>query len=126
MGKCLRTVGRLRGNIALSGFVVLLALLTVHHAETIGPRKDVQISVQRGDSRLFVVRAGGDQVALGVLPEQQDDAKARCGIRGLKVAKNVDRPEQPGESNQLQLYASEYNQLMLSHCAKTNKRKPYG
>jgi len=118
-------VGRLRGNIiALSGVVVLLALLTARHVETIGPRKDVQISVQRGDTRLFVVRAGGNQVALGVPPEQQDDAKARCGIRGLKVPKNADRPEQPSESNQLQLYAGEYNQLMLSHCAQASKRKP--
>lgn len=72
MGKCLRTVGRLRGNIiALSGVVVLLALLTARHVETIGPRKDVQISVQRGDTRLFVVRAGGNQVALGVPPSNR-------------------------------------------------------
>ncbi|MDX7771204.1 MULTISPECIES: hypothetical protein [Aeromonas] len=119
MKKCLRTVSRLRGNIALFGAVALLAVLTVRHAETVGPKKDVQVSVQRGDTRLFVAVAGIEQVALGIPLEQQDVAKARCGIRSLKLTKNAASREPSTETSQLQRYASEYNQLMLSHCPKS-------
>ncbi|HHO2169346.1 hypothetical protein [Aeromonas caviae] len=124
MKKCLRTVSRLRGNIALFGVVALLAVLTVRHAETTGPKKDVQISVQRGDTRLFVVISGSEQVVLGIPTVQQDDAKTRCGIRSLKLTNltnltnNAASRELSTEASQLQRYAGEYNQLMLSHCTK--------
>ncbi|MGL6456154.1 hypothetical protein [Aeromonas caviae] len=118
MGKCLQAVSRLRGNITLFGVVVVLALLTVRHAETTGPKKDVQISVQRGDTRLFVVMSGSEQVVLGIPTVQQDDAKARCGIRSLKLTNNAASRERSTEVSQLQRYAGEYNQLMLSHCTK--------
>ncbi|MGL6479190.1 hypothetical protein ACSZN0_08680 [Aeromonas caviae] len=111
-------MSRLRGNITLFGVVVVLALLTVRHAETTGPKKDVQISVQRGDTRLFVVMSGSEQVVLGIPTVQQDDAKARCGIRSLKLTNNAASRERSTEVSQLQRYAGEYNQLMLSHCTK--------
>lgn len=114
-------MSRLRGNIALFGVVALLAVLTVRHAETTGPKKDVQISVQRGDTRLFVVISGSEQVVLGIPTVQQDDAKTRCGIRSLKLinlTNNAASRELSTEASQLQRYAGEYNQLMLSHCTK--------
>ncbi|MFM5385050.1 hypothetical protein ACET79_02840 [Aeromonas veronii] len=124
MWKSLRGVRRFRGNIALFGVVVLFALLTGRHTETIGPQEDVLISVQRGDTRLFAVMAGSDQIALGFPFDQQSIVKGRCGIRGLKVPKNAIRKNGLNESMELQLYAGEYNQLMLPHCVKANKRKP--
>lgn len=112
-------MGRLRGNIALFGAVVLLALLTGRHAENTGHQEDVLISVQQGDTRLFVT-TGYSRVALGIPPEQQSDAKARCGIRSLEGFMDVTHPEPQDEFQQLQIYASKYNQLMLPHCTRAN------
>ncbi|MNI39260.1 hypothetical protein D3C73_934380 [compost metagenome] len=95
--------------------VLLLALLGGCQADADTLDQAVSASLARQDYRL-IVRAGRGEVAPGIAADQQAAAKARCGVRYLDGLGDVIRPEQKEAHARLSTYASEYNQLMVTHC----------
>ena len=97
------------------GYALLLALLAGCQADANTLEQALDESLARQDYRL-IVRAGRGEVAPGIAPEMQRDAKARCGVRYLDGLGDVIRPEQQEEYARLSAYAAEYNRRMLAHC----------
>lgn len=77
--------------------------------------QELSANLARQDYRLIVI-AGRGEFAPGIAAEQQAKAKARCGVRYLDGLGDVIRPEQKEAHARLSAYASEYNQLMVTHC----------
>ena len=97
------------------GWLVLVTLLGGCQADADTLDQAVSASLAKQDYRL-IVRAGRGEFAPGIAAEQQAEAKARCGVRYLDGLGDVIRPEQKEAHARLSTYASEYNQLMVTHC----------
>ena len=97
------------------GYLLLLILLTGCQADAGTLEQALDDSLARQDYRL-IVQAGRGEVALGIPPERQVEAKARCGVRYLDGLGDVIRPEQKEEHAKLSAYAAEYNRRMLAQC----------
>ena len=95
--------------------LLLLALLGGCQADADTLEQTVSASLARQDYRL-IVRAGRGEVAPGLAANEQDAAKARCGVRYLDGLGDVIRPGQEEAQARLRAYAAEYNQRMLAHC----------
>ncbi len=95
--------------------LLLLALLGGCQADADTLEQTVSASLARQDYRL-IVRAGRGEVAPGIAANEQDAAKARCGVRYLDGLWDVIRPGQEEAQARLRAYAAEYNQRMLAHC----------
>ncbi|MFM4678308.1 hypothetical protein ACEUD4_07940 [Aeromonas media] len=95
--------------------VLLLTLIGGCQADADALDQAIRASLAKQDYRL-IVRAGRGEVAPGIAADQQAAAKARCGVRYLDGLGDVIRPEQKEAHARLSTYASEYNQLMVTHC----------
>ncbi|MFM5227673.1 hypothetical protein ACET9H_00010 [Aeromonas media] len=95
--------------------VLLLTLIGGCQADADALDQAISASLAKQDYRL-IVRAGRGEVAPGIAADQQAAAKARCGVRYLDGLGDVIRPEQKEAHARLSTYASEYNQLMVTHC----------
>lgn len=95
--------------------LLLLAMLGGCQADANTLEQELSANLTRQDYRLIVI-AGRGELAPGIAAEQQASAKARCGVRYLDGLGDVIRPEQKEAHARLSAYASEYNQLMVTHC----------
>lgn len=99
--------------------LLLLAMLGGCQADAGTLEQELSANLARQDYRL-IVRAGRGEFAPGIAAEQQAEAKARCGVRYLDGLGDVIRPGQQEIHGKLSAYASEYNQLMVTHCPLTS------
>lgn len=95
--------------------LLLLAMLGGCQADASTLEQELSANLAKQDYRLVVI-AGRGEFAPGIAAEQQASAKARCGVRYLDGLGDVIRPEQKEAHTKLSTYASEYNQLMVTHC----------
>lgn len=95
--------------------LLLLAMLGGCQADANTLEQELSANLTRQDYRLIVI-AGRGELAPGIAAEQQASAKARCGVRYLDGLGDVIRHEQKEAHARLSAYASEYNQLMVTHC----------
>ena len=95
--------------------VLLLTLIGGCQADADALDQAISASLAKQDYRL-IVRAGRGEVAPGIATDQQAAAKARCGVRYLDGFGDVIKPDQKEAHARLSTYASEYNQLMVTHC----------
>ena len=104
--------------------LLLLAMLGGCQVDASTLEQEVGANLARQDYRLIVI-AGRGEFAPGIAAELQASAKARCGVRYLDGLGDVIRPEQKEAHARLSAYASEYNQLMVTHCpAASGADKP--
>ncbi|MGE6263580.1 hypothetical protein [Aeromonas media] len=95
--------------------VLLLTLIGGCQADADALDQAISASLAKQDYRL-IVRAGRGEVAPGIAVGEQAAAKARCGVRYLHGFGDVIKPDQKEAHARLSTYASEYNQLMVTHC----------
>ncbi|MBP6451385.1 MULTISPECIES: hypothetical protein [Aeromonas] len=95
--------------------VLLLTLIGGCQADADALDQAISASLAKQDYRL-IVRAGRGEVAPGIAVGEQAAAKARCGVRYLDGFGDVIKPDQKEAHARLSTYASEYNQLMVTHC----------
>ncbi|MCY9823830.1 hypothetical protein [Aeromonas media] len=95
--------------------VLLLTLIGGCQVDDNALDQAISASLAKQDYRL-IVRAGRGEVAPGIAADQQAAAKARCGVRYLDGFGDVIKPDQKEAHARLSTYASEYNQLMVTHC----------
>ena len=104
--------------------LLLLVMLGGCQADASTLEQELSANLARQDYRLIVI-AGRGEFAPGIAAELQASAKARCGVRYLDGLGDVIRPEQKEAHARLSAYASEYNQLMVTHCqAASGADKP--
>jgi len=85
--------------------------------------KDAQLSIEKGDFRLFQVPGRGT-VLPGVATKQRTNAAKLCGVKIIEgISDVIQKDEDIEKRKQLTQYASQYNALVYTECLNANSSK---